>query len=227
MNSPKRLLYSLSVTGLLLLIPWALEISFALGGPDWKDFGLRPRDFNGLWGILTMSFLHSGFQHLLSNSIPFLVLGSALFYFYRESSWKVLGGILLGTGLILWFIGRYGTNHIGASGLVYGLVAFHLTSGMIRKNRNLMAFSLLVVFLYGGFIWSIFPDFFPDQNISWEGHLAGIISGIVMAVLCRRCGPAPDPVMQDEEVEEVEIVEEVEVVEEVEEVDKSINQFDN
>ena len=206
----KRLKYSLIIAFLLLMAPWAIEIAHALHWADWNDFGMRPRDLSGLAGIFTMPFLHGDFKHLLSNSIPFLVLGSALFYFYREASWKVLGGILLGTGIILWIIGKHGTNHIGASGMVYGLVAFHLTGGIIRKNRNLMAFSLLVVFLYGGFIWSLFPDFFPDRNISWEGHLAGLISGLVMALLCRKCGPAPDPVLVDEEVEEVEEVEEAE-----------------
>lgn len=207
MTSRKRLTYDLAIILILLLVPWVIEIFHALGWISWKDLGLRPRSVSGLTGIFTMPFLHGDFKHLLSNSIPFLVLGSALFYFYREASWRVLGGILLGTGLILWFIGKHGTNHIGASGMVYGLVAYHLTGGLIRKNRNLMAFALLVVFLYGGFIWSLFPDFFPDQNISWEGHLAGLISGVVMAILCRKCGPAPDPVMADEEVEEVEEVE--------------------
>lgn len=184
---------------LLLLLPWAAELMVWLGGPNWKDYGLRPWNPTGIVGIVTMPLLHSGFPHLLSNSIPYFVLGSGLFYFYRESSWRVILGVMLGSGLILWFIGKPGTNHIGASGLVYGLLSFHLTGGLIRKNRNLMAFSLLVVFLYGGFIWSLFPEFFPDQNISWEGHLAGLLSGVVMAVLCRRCGPEADPVLTDEE----------------------------
>jgi hypothetical protein len=162
----------------------------------------------------------------MSNSVPFFVLTAALFFYYREVAWKVLGWIVLVTGVALWFIGVKGSNHIGASGLVYGLVGFHLTSGIIRRNRNLTAFAFLVVFLYGGFIWSIFPDFFPDKNISWEGHLAGLISGIAMALVCRGCGPSSDPSLdeiwgdeddeEDEEDVDIEGDEKVEGDEQVE-----------
>jgi membrane associated rhomboid family serine protease len=208
--SSKRLIYSVVITLILLLPPVALAIWTHFGDDHLLRYGMRPWDLTGLLGILTMPFLHGGPDHLISNIIPFFVLGSGLFYFYRETAWKVLCWITILTGIWLWFIGKPGSNHIGASGVVYGLVAFHLTSGAIRKNRNLLAFALLVVFLYGGFIWSVFPDFFPDRNISWEGHLAGLTAGIAIAWLFRRKGPKPDPVMPDDEESDDELSDEPE-----------------
>ncbi len=199
----KRLIYSIVIILLLLLLPWGVQIFQWTAGHSLIPYGLRPWRLYGLMGIITMPFLHQGFNHLMSNSIPLLVLGSGLFYFYRESAWKFILWMMVMSGLILWFIGKADSNHIGASGLVYSLVSFHLTSGVIRRNRHLMAFALLVVFLYGGFIWSLFPDFFPDRNISWEGHLAGLIAGIVTALLFRREGPQTDRViLEDEETDD-------------------------
>lgn len=199
----KRITHSITVVLLMLLLPWGVHLyAFLFDDPDVISYGLRPWRIEGLLGIVTMPFLHGGINHLVSNSIPFFVLGSGLFYFYRESAWKVLFWIALLTGIWLWFIGSKGSNHIGASGIVYGLVGFHFTGGIIRKNKNLMAFALLVIFLYGGFIWSIFPDFFPDRNISWEGHLAGLTAGVLMAFVCRKCGPQPDPTPFDDECDD-------------------------
>lgn len=79
--------------------------------------------------------------------------------------------------------------HIGASGVVYALMAFHVLSGMVRKNPRLLAISLLIVFFYGGMIWGIFPDFIPGRAISWESHLAGTITGSILAIYYRKEGP--------------------------------------
>jgi len=196
----KRLLYSMVIMLLLLLLPWGLQL-YGLwnGDASLLRFGLRPWDPGGLWGIAGMHFLHGGFDHLFSNTIPLFVLGSGLFFYYREIAWRVLLWMMLLTGVMLWFIGAEGSNHIGASGVVYAMVGFHLTGGIIRRNRLLKAFALLVVFLYGGFVWSVFPDFFPDRNISWEGHLSGLTAGIFLALFYRRKGPPPDPGPADDD----------------------------
>jgi membrane associated rhomboid family serine protease len=94
--------------------------------------------------------------------------------------------------------------HIGASGLVYGYVSFLLFSGIIRRNARLMAISLLIVFLYGGFFWGMFPDFFPKRNISWESHLMGGLAGLVLAVYYRKKGIQRDVYRWDEDDEEDE-----------------------
>jgi len=155
-----------------------IEVAFHL---SFSFLGITPLEIRGLIGIIASPFLHADWNHLMANTIPMLVLGSALYYFYSALANKVLILIVLLTGLWVW-LGARESTHIGASGVVYGLAAFHLTSGIIRKEAKLMAMSLIVIFLYGSMIWGIFPEMFPHKNISWESHLSGMIAGIVLAV---------------------------------------------
>ena len=163
---------------ILWLVFW-FEVRF---GFHFNGFGVYPRTLSGLKGIIFSPFIHSSLEHLYHNSIPLLVLSMALFYFYREISWKVIFyGILL-SGFLTWCIGRP-ANHIGASGLIYVLMSFILFKGIFAKHFRLIALSLLVVFLYGSMIWYVFPI---KENMSWEGHLSGLIVGFVFAVMFRK-----------------------------------------
>jgi membrane associated rhomboid family serine protease len=147
-----------------------------------KYYGIEPQTLSGLRGILFSPFLHSNISHLYNNTIPLFVLSMALFYFYHKISWKIIiYGILL-SGMLTWLIGRPG-NHIGASGLIYVLVSFIFFKGVLAKHYRLIALSLLVVFLYGSMIWYVFP---VKDNMSWEGHLAGLITGFIFAVIFRK-----------------------------------------
>ena len=141
--------------------------------------GICPRKIEGLIGIICSPFIHGDVKHLFNNAIPLLVLTSALFYFYRRIRWKVLIYGLLLTGLFTWIIGR-SSIHIGASGVIYMLTAFLMFRGILSKHYQLTALSFSVIFLYGGFIWYIFPT---DPKISWEGHLSGFIVGIIFALI--------------------------------------------
>ena len=141
--------------------------------------GIYPRKIEGLRGILFSPFIHGDVKHLFNNAIPLLVLTSALFYFYRRIRWKVLIYGLLLTGLFTWLIGR-SNIHIGASGVIYMLTAFLMFRGILSKHYQLTALSFSVIFLYGGFIWYVFPT---DPKISWEGHLSGFIVGIIFALI--------------------------------------------
>jgi len=167
-----------------------------------ERFGLQPHQMKGLIGILFMPFLHENFEHLFSNTIPILVAGGFLFYYFKTWTWLIFSTIYVGSGSILWFIGETGTNHIGASGLVYGLVFFLLISGLIRGQRQLAAVALLMIFLYGSLVWGLFPEYarLLEKNISWEGHLGGAIVGIILAFLLIKKGPveANEP-LQDED----------------------------
>lgn len=158
-------------------------------GIDLGSYGVYPRSISGLKGILFSPFLHGDFTHLFNNSIPILVLGTLLFYFYKKISWEVSIIIWLASGLWLWIIGRP-SYHIGASTFVYGLAAFLFFSGLIRRNASLLTISLLVVFLYGSLIWGIFPI---EEHISWEGHLSGAIAGTVVAWFYRQHGASVKP----------------------------------
>jgi membrane associated rhomboid family serine protease len=167
---------------LFVLIIWVVfwvEIRFGL---DFNNFGIRPRTGEGLRGILFSPFIHGDLKHLFNNSIPLLILSMALFYFYKNISWQVLlFGILL-TGLLTWGIGRP-SNHIGASGVIYLLASFLFFKGIFSKYYRLMALSFIVVFLYGGMLWFVVP---VEPGISWEGHLSGLITGFLFALIYKQ-----------------------------------------
>ena len=171
--------------------------------------GVYPREFSGLLGIFTQPLVHSGFKHLFSNSVPLLFLLWCLLFFYKDLGYTVFPLLWIFSGLITWCIGRE-SWHIGASGLVYGLSFFLFFSGVFRRHIPLMAISILVVFLYGSAVWYMFPVAeLIQENISWEGHLSGAISGFTCACVLRKYGPQkPIEEIQDEENEEVEEKEE-------------------
>ncbi len=160
---------------ILWLVYW-FEIRF---GVLFNSYGIYPKTVEGLRGIIFGPFIHGSLKHLFNNSIPLLVLTTALFYFYKKDSWKVLFYGMLFTGLLTWFIGRP-AYHIGASGVVYMLVTFLFFKGAFSKYYRLMALSLIIVFLYGGLLWYVFPI---EEGISWEGHLSGLLVGLVFAFL--------------------------------------------
>lgn len=174
--------FSLSVVILPLLFVLALwtvywfEIRFAY---NLTDFGIYPRTFQGLRGIICSPFLHGSLEHLYSNTIPAFLLIASLRYFYRENFWNVLFFGILFSGLLTWSIARE-SYHIGASGLIYVLVSFIFFKGLRSQYYRLVALSLVIIMFYGGMIWYVFPNI--EEGISWEGHLAGLLTGIGMAV---------------------------------------------
>lgn len=184
----KKIIHSLIIPFILVLLMWAVMIIKTVGGYNFVFLGIYPQKWYGLTGIVTTPFIHGDFSHLIANSVPMLMLGSALFLFYRDIAMRILIMIWLFTGFWVWVGGREAW-HIGASGIVYGLSAFILTSGIIRKHTGLMAMALVVVFLYGSLIWGIFPEFFPEENISWESHLFGLVAGVALALFYRKEGP--------------------------------------
>jgi membrane associated rhomboid family serine protease len=184
----KKIVRSMVFPFLIVILMWAVRLVETIGGYDLSFLGIYPLKWQGLPGIITTPFIHSGFSHLIANSVPLIILGSALFYFYREIAFRILIMIWLFTGFWVWVGGRE-SYHIGASGIVYGLATFILVSGIIRRHTGLMAMALVVVFLYGSLIWGIFPEFFPHENISWESHLFGMVAGISLAVFYRKEGP--------------------------------------
>jgi membrane associated rhomboid family serine protease len=215
----KKLLLSLIIPGIFIFLMWLVKIIEVLFEVDFSGFGIYPLSLRGLPGIIFSPFIHSDFKHLFNNSLPLLLLSVALFYFYSEVALKVLFWTYILTGILVWLGGR-SAWHIGASGIIYGLASFLFFSGIIRKYFRLIALSLLVVFLYGEMVWGLFPGIY--KNVSWESHMLGFVSGIVLAIWYRKEGPQM-PVYEwleeREEVEGVEGVEKVEGVEGVEEVE--------
>jgi len=181
----KTILKSFIPPFILVVILWIVKFLEIVFETSFADYGVFPRHTEGLIGIALSPLIHADFEHLISNSIPLLVLGAALIYFYKELAYRVFILSWLLSGFWLWIIGRE-NYHIGASGVLYGLVTFLFFSGVFRKHTGLMALSLLVVFLYGGLVWGIFPLF---KIISWESHLCGSLAGILLAFVYRQEGP--------------------------------------
>ena len=144
-------------------------------------FGLRPGSFPGLLGIVTAPLLHGNFQHILSNTLPLLVSLTATLYLYPTAALRVVPLVWVGSGTIAWLIGR-DSLHFGASGLIYGLLAFVFVSGILRRDMRSVSVSLLVGFLYGSMVWGVLPT---RPNMSWEMHLGGALSGVLLAILYR------------------------------------------
>ena len=174
------------IPGIFIFFMWLVKIIEALFQIDLSDFGIYPRETEGLAGILFSPFIHSDFKHLFNNSLPLFFLSMSLFYFYSEIALKVFTLTFFITGILVWVGGREAW-HIGASGLVYGLASFLFFSGIIRRHFRLIALSLLIVFLYGSMVWGLFPGIY--ENVSWESHMLGFFSGILLTVWYRNEGP--------------------------------------
>ncbi len=204
----KKLLLSLIIPVILVVVMLLIKVIEVLFGVDFSNLGIYPRTLKGIPGIFVSPLVHNDFTHLFNNALPLLLLSVALFYFYSEVALRVFSVSYLLTGLLVWLWGRTAW-HIGASGLIYGLASFLFFSGLIRRYFRLIALSLLVVFLYGEMVWGLFPGIYKE--ISWESHMLGFISGILLAIWYRKEGPQrPVYEWMDKDVEEVEEIEEVE-----------------
>ncbi len=161
----------------MVLIMWLLKTAEYYFNFDFRTLGIFPRKTESLKGIFFSPFIHGSFDHLISNTAPFFLLATAIFYFYRRMAWRIIFFSWFLTGMAVWIGGRY-SWHIGASGLVYAFASFLFFAGILNKERQLIAISLLVAFLYGGIIWGVFPG---RKGVSWESHLFGFLSGFVFA----------------------------------------------
>ncbi len=157
---------------LIALLGWGLEL---------EQFGIRPRRWIGLPGILVAPLLHADFTHLIANSLPLLILGTVMLHLYPNSALRVLPVVYLGPGIVVWAFGQEGV-HVGASGLVYGLVSYIFVGGLIRRDRRAIAASLLVCFMYGTLAWGVLPI---RPRISWVTHLAAALIGAWLAIMLR------------------------------------------
>lgn len=195
----------------LLTLIWSVFLIENSGIALKECYGVVPRTAYGLKGILLSPLFHSGWTHLISNTFPLFFLSFlALLMYGRLAYYLILFGWIL-SGIILWLIGNppfLGDNigcHIGASGIVYMLASFILFSGIIKKERGLMAISGIVILFYGSMFWGVIPEqFLPSSNtgnnpISWEGHLSGLIVGLFFAILFKNIGPKKEkPIWENE-----------------------------
>lgn len=216
----KQLLASLFFPVLLVVIMWLIFFIQTFSDFNMLRWGVLPRNWSGLPGILSSVFVHGDLGHIVSNSLPLLVLGTLLFYFYRKIAKSAFLWIWVISGLWLWIGGRNNVHHpqyhIGASTLVYGLASFLFFSGVFRRHIPLMVVSALVVFLYGSLVWGMLPI---QAGVSWEGHLFGAGAGILVAFNYRKEGPQRKVYAWEiEEDTETELTSEMETKESSEEI---------
>ena len=188
-SAHSRALLSLAVRlaiGFVALL-WLIHLMNWGMGLDPKPFGVRPREWLGLVGLVTAPLVHGDFAHLVANSVPLAAVGSAMLFLYPHSALRVLPAVYLGPGLIVWLFGR-DSVHLGASGLVYGLVSYVFVAGLLRRDRRAIAASLLVILVYGSLAWGVLPI---DPRVSWETHLAAAAIGVLMALALRRFDVPP------------------------------------
>ena len=184
MNS-KILIDNLRLPLAFLLIIWSVKIlEFGLS-VSFINLGIFPQKISSLIGIIFSPIIHKDIAHLLNNTYPIIVLGGLLCYFYKKIAIKIFFWLYFVSGFWLWIIGRP-VYHIGASGIIYALASFLLISGLIKKNNPLTAASMLIIFLYGSMIWGILP---MNNGVSWEGHLTGMVAGILIALFFKKDGP--------------------------------------
>ncbi len=178
---------AVKIAAAFVALLWFIQLLNWGVAPGLEEFGIRPREWAGLPGILFAPLLHGGFGHLLANSVPLLVLGAAMLFLYPHAVGKALPAIWLGTGIAVWLFAGSGI-HIGASGLVYGLAAYVFVAGVIRRDRRAIAAALVVAFLYGTLVWGVMPI---ERGVSWETHLAAAVIGVAMAIATRHVDVPP------------------------------------
>ncbi|MER0480814.1 rhomboid family intramembrane serine protease [Streptomyces sp. Edi2] len=162
---------------------WLLEgVDVATGG-SLDTFGIQPREPAELLDVVPAAFLHFGFAHLAANTLPLLLLGfvAAL----RSGVGRLLAVVLLiilASGLGVWFTAAPDSNTAGASGVVFGLFGYLLVRGFIERSALDIGIGLVIGVLYGSILWGALPS---DNGISWQGHLFGLIGGVLAAFAFR------------------------------------------
>ena len=162
---------------ILLIIIWIVEIVNLFTGHSLYIYGILPREIYGLKGIILHPFIHASLQHIISNTIPLFVLGFLValdgkWPFIKTSVWIILCG-----GIFLWIFGR-SSFHVGASLVIFGYFGYVIMRAITKKTISSIIIAILTILLYGGLIYGLVP---VNNQISWEGHLFGLLSGLVAA----------------------------------------------
>jgi membrane associated rhomboid family serine protease len=181
MEEKFRFFRSMRYPAVFVMLMWLVKGTEMLTHFDLSFLGNYPRTALGVVGIFSSPLVHGDFSHLMSNSLPILILGSLILYFYPTAAGRVVAGIYLLTGISVWLLARP-VYHIGASGLVYGFAFFLFFSGVFRNDMKSLAISFFIIFMYGGIVWGLMPNLI---GISWETHLFGAIAGSLFAYVFR------------------------------------------
>jgi len=170
-----------------VILLWLIHIASVLFGLDLIRYGVYPGDITGLRGILFAPLIHGSFFHIISNTLPLLVMGTAMLLGYPRASKFVFPIIYVGVGLMVWVFGRE-SFHVGASGINLGLLTFVFVIGALRWDKKAIALSCIVFFMYGSLIFGIFPT---EPGVSFESHFFGAVIGVLCAIIFRNVDEKP------------------------------------
>lgn len=170
-----------------VLLLWTIKLGESMLGVSLSHLGVYPQKTTGLFGIVAAPLIHGSWQHIISNTLPILLLGSMLIYGYPKSRWWVLVIVWIASGIGVWFFARP-SFHIGASGLSHGVFFFLFTAGLLRRDKRSSVLLMVAFFMYGTMIWTIFPQ---EPGISFESHFFGAVSGVVCALALSHRDPKP------------------------------------
>jgi membrane associated rhomboid family serine protease len=167
----------------LLAGMWILELLDQFSGNQLDQLGIHAREIDGMPEILTAPFLHAGWDHLMSNSLPFVVLGF-LVLLSGLARWLVSSLIIIIiSGMTAWLLTPIHTIILGASGLIFGWLTYLLARGLWSRRPAQVVIAVLVLLVYGGLIWGLFPG---NAGVSWQAHLGGAVGGVLAAWLLHR-----------------------------------------
>ncbi|MEZ5460314.1 rhomboid family intramembrane serine protease [Dokdonella sp.] len=183
----ERINYAVFSAAILLAGIWLVWLGGWLLGWKMGDLGIEPRRLGGLLGILSAPLAHASFSHLMSNTLPLALLATLTLYAYPLAARYAMPAIWLASGIGVWLFARDST-HVGMSGINHGLMFFLFLTGLLRRDRLGVAISLVVFFFYGGMLLTVLPR---EEQVSFEYHLAGAISGVIAAILLFRLDPKP------------------------------------
>jgi membrane associated rhomboid family serine protease len=191
--------HSISIVLALVSVLWIVQLIQFFGLFDFSGYGNWPQHIEGLKGILFSPFIHGSFEHLISNTLPILVLFTVLLNAYPKVALPVLVFVHLVSGTLVWLLAPDTGIHIGISGIIYGIACFLIASGLFRRDRNSTTIAILVTLVYGGMIMG----FLPRNGVSWQSHLYGALSGVAVAFLFRKTNlPPPHEYELEEDTDE-------------------------
>ena len=173
----------MALVAALVALMWIVEVVDQIGGVNLDRNGIEPRDVDGLDGIVFAPFLHAGFDHLIGNTIPFLLLGFAIAIGGAARVAVVVVVVAVVGGLGTWLVAPANTIHIGASGLVFGLAAYLVARGLFSRSLGQIVLGIVVVAIWGT---TLLRGLVPEDGISWQGHLFGAVGGVLAAWLLNR-----------------------------------------
>lgn len=175
-----RIVDELHFVIVFVAVVWGVFLTDLVLPGNFNAYGLAPRHIDGLPGIVAMPFLHGGWDHLMGNTVPLIVL-LCLLAGSRANTYSIVPQIIALGGLLLWVLGRSNSIHVGASGLIYGLTAFLIVAGFREGRLGALAIAVLVGFMYGATLLGGILPFSVGDNVSWDGHLTGAIAGGLVA----------------------------------------------